>query len=335
MTEIIKTLTLDLARKNNTRLVFAVQNDYLSRKVIINLTNDGEPYLLDSNTSAIVGILCPSQESRGYSAQVIDGAVSFTIPLWALSEAGEVKCTLSLFDSDGKKLSASSFLLDVEATAYIGDELSEDSNYSLLEGLMQDISGIIGVEMLRVEAENQRALAEMARQSAEEEREAAENAMGIAEANRQSNESQRQVSENQRELSEGSREAAELNRSAGEVLREQAEQERQTNEETRNELFEQKLLILEDAYGKIGNLTLAAAQFSIGNGEYAQNVFVNGLRENDMITLVPSSRLDKEIAEDAKLFVTPECEEGILEFSVKTLPTNDINLIYFITRGEA
>lgn len=285
MTEVIKTLSIDLARKSNNRIVFAVQNDFSSRKLKFNITNDGAPCPLEAGATAAVGILRPDGVSAAYSAQIgNDGSVSFTIPVWALSIVGEVSCNLIIFDSKGSRISSSAFSLDVEAISYLGDDVTDEDSYPLLVGLMNEIGEIKSSEEDRVTEENTRSINEQMRQGnektreeneqvrkeneqlrkqneerrnrAEEDRANSELARQGSENLRQTNEALREGEEGTRKSNEALRESAEDARQSSEALRESAEAQRVQNEIERNNMLSDKLAGLEEIqeqYGYIDN----------------------------------------------------------------------------------
>ena len=147
MTEIIRKITVDLARKGNTRLIFATQNDKNSRKVVIHLTDGGIPYSVPKNAIATVNFARPDGEAAAFKADVEnDGSVSITLGIWPLSVVGEVACSVSLFDGEEKKLTSSQFYLDVVSAIYTGDNVTDDENYSLLTDLIADVAGFKEVE---------------------------------------------------------------------------------------------------------------------------------------------------------------------------------------------
>lgn len=175
MTEIIRKITVDLLRRSSTRITFATQNDLKSRRLSIHLTNGGKPYYVSSDLQAVVNILRSDGQSAAFLAQVCDdGSVEYTIDGWALAIAGEAKCTISLFGTDGEKLTSSPFCLDVIEALYAGNDIMEDSNYSLLTDLMSEVAEIQIEENVRLSSEADRVKAEGSRVSAENSRALAE-----------------------------------------------------------------------------------------------------------------------------------------------------------------
>ena len=147
MTESIRKITVDLARKSNTRLIYATQHDKDSRKIIIYLTDGGIPYSVPKTAIATVNFARPDGEVGAFMANVEDdGSVSITLGLWPLSAVGEVACSVSLFDGEEKRLTSSHFFLDVVSAIYSGDDITYDKNYSVLTDLISEVSGYKEVE---------------------------------------------------------------------------------------------------------------------------------------------------------------------------------------------
>ena len=243
MIEVTRKITVDLSRKGNVRLTFATQNDKNSRRLIIYLTDGGKPYQVEQSTVALVNFARPDGESGAFSATVnSDGSISVILCMWVLSVEGEVACSVSLFDGDERKLTSDNFYLDVAASLYAGDDVTEDESYSLLTSLMSDIAEINEIEAereiaekSRVSAEQARVNAENSRKSSETKRESAEQGRVTAENARADAESARVVAENARVSAENARVTAESARVTAENARKNAENARETAETKREE----------------------------------------------------------------------------------------------------
>jgi hypothetical protein len=192
MLEITRKITLDLARRSNTRLVFATQNDLNSRHLSITLTDDGRPYRVPSDCIVTINVKRPDLSQKAFRCSVGEGGtVEYTIDSWALSGEGEIKCSISIYSNEHQKLTSSPFTLDVAPSLCLDSAITEDENFSLLTTLIQDITEANESEKDRIEAEAQRSSAEQLRQSAETERAQAEALRVKAENKRAAAESER------------------------------------------------------------------------------------------------------------------------------------------------
>ena len=185
MTEITRKITVDLARRGNSRLIFARQNDFNSRRIVINLTNAGVPFPVEKNNVVLINFARSDGESAAFYGDVEnDGSVSIILGSWQLATVGEVKCSVSIFSGEDQKLTSADFFLDVEAALYAEDKIITDESYPILVGLIAEISEIKSIEQSRVEAENRRNEAEVRRAETERSRATAELARARAEEER-------------------------------------------------------------------------------------------------------------------------------------------------------
>ena len=265
MTEIIKQITVDLSRKSHTRAIFARQNDNLGRRLLITLTDNGKEYFVLPETVVTISVLLPNGTSAAYAAEVTrDGKVSFAPASQFLSTAGEMKCSVSLYDSNGLKLTSSSFYIDVEGELHSGEDITENEDYSLLTALLAECSEFKSNESSRIVAENTRKANETKRQENEAKRKANEEERIInasnytnAEKERASNEAARQTKENYRTLMENNRISSESSRSTEEKRRAAAETTRVANEAARVESENKRLKLIgsfEDALDELTEL---------------------------------------------------------------------------------
>lgn len=116
-----------------------------------------------------------------------------------------------------------------------------------------------------------------------------------------------------------------------EEARDQAEKTREENEKARaqSESLRDEKLVANLGLG--GSIVVAKNGWS---GEMSQNIKINGLGEDDLITFYPASRLDRETAGIYGLFVDPEPINGTVVFTSTAKPIADVTLKYFITKGR-
>ncbi len=210
MAQIIREITIDVARDNNFQAIVAKQNDTNSRFLKVTIANDGEPISIPQTAIVTINALREDSEARAFAGTVeTDGTVLLPLTYWMLELDGTVKCDVSVFDStegaEVNRLTTTMFSLQVEQTAYTGTDISEDENYDILVELISEVSGIkvdedarVVAEQGRVSAENARVSAEQGRTSTEQERVTHETARVNAETGRQNAEAARVTAENGR-----------------------------------------------------------------------------------------------------------------------------------------
>nr|DAJ08095.1 MAG TPA: BppU domain protein [Caudoviricetes sp.] len=185
MALIVKKLSVDVAQENIFQSIIAKQYDTDSRFLSVQLTNEGENIEVSPTSVVIINAVREDGESKAFAGTVNDdGTVTLPITYWMLELDGNVKCDISVIDSDQRKLTTTSFNISVEVAAYSGTDITEDESYDVLVSLIGEISEIQEVEAARVEAELARTEAENSRIAAENERISAETARATSEQNR-------------------------------------------------------------------------------------------------------------------------------------------------------
>lgn len=141
MAQITKDLIIDVAKKNLRQAIVAKQNDINSRFLRVTLCNEGDKIEVPSNATVLINAERADGESNAFSGTVnADGTATVPITAWMLKLDDVVKCSISIFDTDDEKLTSTSFSIDVEASEYDGDEVTEDDNCDILTNLISDCS---------------------------------------------------------------------------------------------------------------------------------------------------------------------------------------------------
>ena len=245
MKQVTRNISLDVSRKNNTRVIFACEADYNSREFIITLLDDGVPYKIGATAFIAVNVKRPDGESKSHEAEMTeDGRIRYIAKRWDLDVPGDVLFSVSLYGEDDVKLSSTFFTVRVEEGVYTGSEVSEeDDGYSVFYEMMNSLSRIKGEEAKRVtaennriEGENTRADTERSRIIEEKQRRNAEIARIAEEEGRVSEEAARVSAEESRKIAEGSTYSGSPyygGRQVEELLRVEAENARVAAENTR------------------------------------------------------------------------------------------------------
>ena len=184
MTEIIKSISVDVALKNTFAAVVAKQGDRVTRYLKVQLLNEGTKITVNPEAVVTINALRSDKLSNAFSGKVNDdGTVTVPLAYWMLEKDGTTSCSISVFENDGR-LTSTSFSILVEHAEYLGEDIAEDEDYGLLLSLLSEVSEYKAAELQRVAAENERVLAENARIEAETARETAESERETAEQNR-------------------------------------------------------------------------------------------------------------------------------------------------------
>lgn len=143
MAQIIKEITVDVAKKNLFQAIVAKQNDHNSRFLKVTLCNEGEKITVPSNASVIINAERADDSSAGFMGSVnSDGTVTVPLASWMLALDDVVRCSISVIDTDEQKLTSTSFSIDVEAAEFSDTDITEDENYDILIRLISDVSDV-------------------------------------------------------------------------------------------------------------------------------------------------------------------------------------------------
>lgn len=140
MAQVIKEITVDVARKNLFQAIVAKQHDSNSRFLKVSFTNEGEPITIGSASSVIINAERADNESKSFAGSVNDdGTVTVPLTSWMLELDDFLRCDISIVAADDSKLTSTSFTIEVEAAANgEGSDISEDENYDILITLLSD-----------------------------------------------------------------------------------------------------------------------------------------------------------------------------------------------------
>lgn len=143
MAQIIKEVTVDVAKKNQFQAIVAKQNDNNSRFLKVTLCNEGVKIEVPSTATALINAERADNSSKAFAGTVnADGTVTVPLTNWMLELDDVVRCSISVISSDKEKLTSTSFSLDVEAAEYGGSDITENENYDVLITLISDISDV-------------------------------------------------------------------------------------------------------------------------------------------------------------------------------------------------
>ena len=138
MAQVIREISVDVAKANVFQAIVAKQNDDNSRFLKVTLTNEGTKLEILSSSTVTINALREDGEAKAFLGTVNEDH-TVTVPLtnWILELDGNVKCDITIVDNEGRKLTSTMFTLAVEEAAYLGDDVTEDENYDLLIQLLE------------------------------------------------------------------------------------------------------------------------------------------------------------------------------------------------------
>lgn len=177
MAEIIKSIEVDVAKKNTFPAIVAKQGDNLSRYLKVRLLNEISPISIDSGATITINAERPDGKAKAFAGEVnADGTVTVPLAAWILEIEGQAKCSISVIIEE-QRLTSTTFYVNIERAEFSDGEISEDDNVDLFLQLLkaaENEDARVTAENERIAAETERANAEVARQTAETERQTKE-----------------------------------------------------------------------------------------------------------------------------------------------------------------
>lgn len=190
MIEIVKSITVDVAKLNTFKAVVAKQGDIASRFLKVQLVNEGVPMSISSEATVTINALRSDNEAKAFLGTVnSDGSVTVPLTGWMLEIDGELKCSISVAIGEQDRLTSTSFIVIVEYAEFDNSTIYHDESIDIMMKLLdaaENEEERIANETERTENESVRENSESARVSAEQSRTTAETARANAEASRES-----------------------------------------------------------------------------------------------------------------------------------------------------
>ena len=133
-------ITLDMQAPALAVVVYAKQNDRLSRKIVAQLVDGSRTWAVPNTSSGVIRYKKPDGTTVFYDvdedsnpALVVSGSiVTMTLAEQALTVPGDVYCELNFYDGGGGKLTTFSWLLRVQESVLPDSTIVSSSYYNVL-----------------------------------------------------------------------------------------------------------------------------------------------------------------------------------------------------------
>lgn len=89
---------------------------------------------------------------------------------------------------------------------------------------------------------------------------------------------------------------------------------------------------IQSQLGQAGEYKLLKADWVKEGSSYVKTITINGFTAKDAIIFSPKTRTDRTLLNRADLFITTD--SGVIKFDAITMPTDDIDLTYYIIGGD-
>ena len=89
---------------------------------------------------------------------------------------------------------------------------------------------------------------------------------------------------------------------------------------------------IQSQLGQAGEYKLLKADWVREGSSYVKTITINGFTAKDAIIFSPKTRTDRTLLNRADVFITTDL--GVITFDAMTMPTDDIELTYYIIGGD-
>lgn len=143
MAIIVKEIKLETTSQNLIQAVIAKQNDCNSRYLKVSLFAEGNRIPLKSSSTVTINAERKDGNSKSFYGEVNDDDTA-TVPLhsWMLELDGTVKCDVSIIDTEGRKLTTTTFVVMVERAACSSEDITTDPEYDVLITLIDEVNDL-------------------------------------------------------------------------------------------------------------------------------------------------------------------------------------------------
>ena len=174
----IHRISLDI-HKVGSQAVLNVKKGDTARSICITLMENGKPYEIFENCSAVFSAKKPDGNYILNDCIIQDNKLVYNFTPQTAPVAGAMECEVSLYDESGNQITSPRFLIVVDEIVYNGEEIVSSSEANVLKELIEEASDTTArAEEAAEEAVN---FAKLASDAADNANEAAASASGVKE----------------------------------------------------------------------------------------------------------------------------------------------------------
>lgn len=141
--QIIKKISLEVCKSNLFKLIVAKQHDSNSRYLKVTFVDDSKKIDIPSTAEVVISATRSDGETKCFAGEANhDGTATVPLTSWMLELSGTLTVDVSVIASEGSRLTASTFIVEVESTSYDNGDISEDENYDILVKLIEEVKGL-------------------------------------------------------------------------------------------------------------------------------------------------------------------------------------------------
>ena len=141
MAIVIKPITLEVSKPNVFQAIAAKQGDSNSRFLKATIVNEGVMIPVLSTSTVVINAKRNDGQSNSFFGETNDdGTATVPVHSWMLELVGYVNCDVSIIDTQGRKLTTTSFTLLVEEASNNGSDMSETEQYDFITEVASMVS---------------------------------------------------------------------------------------------------------------------------------------------------------------------------------------------------
>ena len=199
---------LEMSGDTKKYMASAIQGDRATRRIVVKLMNDGEPYVIPNQAFVNVNITKPDGKSVYNACEYSGSEVTIELTSQALAAAGTALCDVEVRSADDSQIiTSASFEIEIERSQRHDGAIESSNEFTAIEvkvnKVIQKVEDTVGkiqdAELQRQQSEKERENAEQNRATAESERHRLVNEWKKAEDQRKANETERKAAEANRE----------------------------------------------------------------------------------------------------------------------------------------
>ena len=130
---------LDLFKTGRQGVVRVTQND-TARVLCVSLTQDGKPYALSADATAVLRVLKPDGKVLYNACNIENGDAYYEFTAQTVSVTGTLQCAIVIYGADNKIISTPQFLISVSKTVGTDEGIESTDEYTALTKTMSSLA---------------------------------------------------------------------------------------------------------------------------------------------------------------------------------------------------
>ncbi len=130
---------LDLFKTGRQGVVRVTQND-TARVLCVSLTQDGKPYALSADATAVLRVLKPDGKVLYNACNIENGEAYYEFTAQTVSVTGTLQCAIIIYGADNKIISTPQFLISVSETVGTDEGIESTNEYTALTKTMSSLA---------------------------------------------------------------------------------------------------------------------------------------------------------------------------------------------------